>query len=760
MSRNAKSKVRKQASTRAQQARKAAANAGGLALDLWAGLRVFGWLIARAASPVARPVGRRLSRRETWIGGVLHASSLVFATSLAVLAAIFALSLSYTPDPDADLWTINRPASVTLLDKDGARIGARGSHYGNPVPTGELPPHVVNAFLATEDRRFYNHIGMDPRGLARAVITNIRQQRFAEGGSTITQQLARNLFLSHDRTLTRKIRELHLAFWLEARLSKDEILSLYLNRTYLGAGTYGIEAASRHYFSKSARELTVSEAALLAGLPKAPSTLAPTVNFAGATARAQEVIDNMVEAGFLSEEEAALARAAPPELVVADNNQDFGHFFDFVMAEAETLLAAGETPLETDEDDYGRTFATDIVVTTTIDLSLQRRAQRIMEAALSDEVKALGARQGAMIAYANDGALLTMIGGLSYEDSQFNRATQAVRQPGSTFKPFVYLAALKAGMSPHTMFIDQPVNVDGWEPVNYSGEFRGPMRMTEALAESVNTVAVQTSETIGRENVVATAKAMGIHHKLEPLPSIALGAASVSLDELTAAYLPFARAGVTATPYAIRRIENRQGEVLYEHQPQPEERLFDQETAEEMNYLLHQVMVTGTGARASLGARDSAGKTGTTNDWRDAWFVGYTGQLTAGVWVGNDENEPMQKVTGGAVPASIWKSFMLAAHEDLPRVSLPGTDRLRYDTDDLRLAQFYGNLQADLSAIAQGRAQQVAYDTGRGFPSGEPRGEPRESNRVVGRAYDRPERDERDNRPAPRQRRSWWPFGD
>ncbi|NHK29573.1 PBP1A family penicillin-binding protein [Parvularcula flava] len=714
--------------------------AGNVALDLWAGLRTLGWVFGQAVKPAAAPIGRRLKQRKTWESAALHASSLAFAAMLVAGFGLFHLTRAYTPPEDVDLWAINRPASITFLDSDGDVIGTRGSYYGDPIPVEELPPYVISAFLSTEDRRFYDHFGFDPKGFARAIVTNIRRGRLAEGASTITQQLARNLFLTNEKTLDRKLQELNLAFWLEAHLTKDEILSLYLNRTYLGAGTFGIEAASQLYFSKSARELTLSEAALLAGLPKAPSALAPTTNFGGATTRSAEVIDNLVETKKITPEEAEIAKASPPELIVIDNNPDVGYFFDYVMAQSEELL--------------GGTVETDIVVTTTIDLDMQRQGQRVISTAMTDEIKALGAEQAALIAYDTDGAIRTMVGGLSYEESQFNRATQALRQPGSTFKPFVYLAALQSGMSPRTVFIDEPVTVDGWSPQNYSGDYGGPMPMTTALARSINTVAVQASEAIGRERVVETAQAMGIHHTLKPLPSIALGAANVTLDELTAAYIPFARGGVTASPYAITRIENRRGEVLYERQPTQERQVFDPERAEQMNYLLHQVVVNGTGSRANLGARQSAGKTGTTNDWRDAWFVGYTGQLVTGVWVGNDDNNPMQKVTGGGVPASIWKNFMLAAHEGKPRLALPGADRLKYDSNDLRLAQFYGNLQADMAALAYGSQQNYAENR---YP------EDSGSRQVVGRAYNDPEpartREDDREQEQPRKRRGWWIFG-
>ena len=708
-------------------------------LDLWAGATTVGWVLGQIFGPILRFSGRNLwallSNTGLWRRVSYHGSSVAFVAAIALLFGLFSLTRSYTPPADADLWTINRPPSVTMLDRSGEEIGIRGSQYDDPVPLEDLPPYVVAAFLSTEDRRFYRHNGFDLRGFIRAMVTNLRSGSFREGASTITQQLARNLFLSNERSLERKLQELNLAFWLETRYSKDELLSLYLNRTYLGAGTFGIDAAAQLYFNKSARDLTLPEAALLAGLPKAPSTLSPTVNFEGAAKRSLEVIDNLVETRVIDRTTAEIAKTTPPELDIQTAYNDFGYFFDYVYELADALVEGIES---------------DIVITTTIDSSLQQKAQAAVTATLTEENLALGAEQAALIAYDNDGAITAMVGGRSYEESQFNRATQARRQPGSAFKPFVYLAALEGGMTPRTLFIDQPTEVEEWKPRNYTNEFLGPMRMTEAMARSVNSVAVQASETVGRKNVVEAARRNGITSDLKAHPSVALGSMEVTLEEITSAYLPFARKGLSATPYAILKIENRENEILYEHEPSPQTQLFKENVSADMTHLMHQVMLNGTGSRANLGRRDAAGKTGTTNDWRDAWFIGYTAQITAGIWVGNDLNTPMDKITGGSLPAAIWRNFMLAAHEDVTNVALPGAFAAT-GSEELRLIEFYNGLQEDFRG--------ARYAEAGGRRSNDPYAYNERVEQVEGYTAREEELERQRREQRRRERRRWWIFG-
>lgn len=621
--------------------------------------------------------------RQLW-GSVLAAGvSLGFLGVGAVLAAAFVVMAPRVPE-NADLWNVNRQSAIIVLDRNGEEIAARGARYGEHVDPAELPDHLIKAILATEDRRFFDHEGVDLRGTLRAAFANTRAGTVVEGGSTITQQLAKNLFLSPEQTYERKAREALLALWIEGHYAKNEILSLYLNRIYLGAGAYGVESASQTYFGKSARDISVAEAAMLAGLPKAPSTYAPTQNPQGAQRRAGEVLDNLLEVGAVDPFEAREARLNPPIIITQNVDNDLGYFFDYAAAKARQLAPGA---------------VGDIIVTTTIDQKLQRDAEAAVKAALDVETRLKGADQAALVAYDATGALRAMVGGRDYKESQFNRAVQAKRQPGSAFKPFVYVAAMEAGLTPNSRFIDQPINIAGWQPTNYTPGFRGPVRLSEALAKSINTVAVQVTERVGRGKVVEAAKRLGVKSEIAPHRSIALGAVDVTLQELTGAYIPFARSGLAPKPYAIEKIESRDGDVLFEHTPPKPERVMSKDVAKKMNHLLYQVMLSGTGARARLGRRQSAGKTGTTNDWRDAWFVGYTPQLIAGVWVGNDAYTPMEKVTGGSVPAKVWKEFMIAAHQGLSSQRLDGAYPAATYASEPVLMRFYADTARGLSRV-------------------------------------------------------------
>jgi len=607
--------------------------------------------------------------------------SVAFVGAGAALALAFIVMAPRIPD-DADLWNVNRQSAIIVLDRNGEEIAARGARYGEHVEPEELPEHLIKAFLSTEDRRFYDHAGVDLKGTLRAALANARAGAVTEGGSTITQQLARNLFLSLEQTYERKIREALLALWLEGHYTKDQILSLYLNRIYLGAGAYGIESAAQTYFGKSARDASLAEAAMLAGLPKAPSTYAPTQNPQGAQRRARDVIDNLLETDAIEPFEARQARENPAVVVNLNTDSDLGYFFDYAAAKAKELAPA---------------ISGDIIVTTTIDQKLQRDAEVAVHAALDVDARLKGADQAALVAYDANGALRAMVGGRSYKESQFNRAVQAKRQPGSAFKPFVYVAALEAGLKPTSRFIDQPVNIDGWEPTNYTPGFIGPVRLTEALAKSINTVAVQVTERVGRGKVAEAAMRLGVNDNIPPHRSIALGAVDVTLEDLTGAYIPFARDGLAPEPYAIERIETRDGAVLFEHMPAKPARVLAPEIAQDITHMLYQVMHTGTGGRANLGLRHAAGKTGTTNDWRDAWFVGYTGQLVTGVWVGNDDYNPMDKITGGTIPASIWRDFMISAHQGLPMARLDGAYPAVTYASEPALIDFYADVSRGLA---------------------------------------------------------------
>ncbi|MEO0879057.1 MAG: transglycosylase domain-containing protein [Pseudomonadota bacterium] len=639
--------------------------------------------------------------------------------SLALGAGLAAAFLYFAPRDQigADLWAVNRLPSVIVLDRYGDEVAARGARYGEAVRIEDLPDHLVDAFLATEDRRFYNHMGVDIRGTMRAAFSNIKSGGVVEGGSTITQQLAKVLFLSPEQTYERKIREALLALWLEGHYEKNEILSLYLNRIYLGAGAYGIESASKTYFNKSASDVTLAEAVLLAGLPKAPSSLAPTQNPFGAESRAREVLDNLLETGAVTPFEARTARENPPVITSSNVDAGLGYFFDYVAAKAQEYAiarandasdnsagdnSAGDGSAGEKNSGAARAQATirnDLIVSTTLDLRMQKAAEAAIAKAITTEAKLAGAEQAALVAYDADGALRALVGGVSYVESQFNRATQAKRQPGSAFKPFVYVAALENGVTTQTKFIDQPVDIDGWRPENYSGRFDGPMRLTEALAKSVNTIAVQITEQVGRKKVAEAAKRLGVKADVPAHPSIALGASNMTLEDLTAAYLPLARGGLSADPYAITKIVDQSGNIVFERDAAPAKRVLSAKVSRDMNHLLYQVMHNGTGGRAQLGRRAAVGKTGTTNDWRDAWFMGYTAQMTAGVWVGNDNFRGMEKITGGKIPAEIWRDFMLAAHQDLPRRPINGATPAVIHADEGALLSFYDDVARGLRTV-------------------------------------------------------------
>ncbi len=639
----------------------------------------------RKPKPIRTPAERNAARKAMLAEAGFLAASLTFIGAGAGLYGLFVI-LAPRPPEGADLWAVNRLPSVVILDRNGEELAARGPRYGKAVAVEDLPPFLIEAFLATEDRRFYTHRGVDIRGLARAAVVNFRRGAVVEGGSTITQQLARNLFLSPEQTYVRKAREALLAVWLEGRLSKDEILSLYLNRIYLGAGAYGVETAARTYFGKSAREVSLSEAAMLAGLPKAPSTLAPTQNPIGATERAEKVLANLVEVGAITEAERLAAQAAPPVVVAGGGAAELGYFFDYAAAKAREIAGPG---------------AIDLVVRTTLDARMQKAAEAAVRQVMTEEARAAGARQAALVAYETSGAMRAMVGGVSYVESQFNRAVQAKRQPGSAFKPFVFAAAFENGMTPQTRFTDQPIDIEGWKPQNYTDEYAGAVRLTEAMAQSINTVAVQVSERVGRQKVVEMAQRLGLDAPLAPVPSIALGGANMTLDDLTSAYLPFARGGTRVEPYAIDEIADGRGRIFYQYDEKRPEPAIDPAVARDVSHVLYQVMSTGTGRSANLGARQAVGKTGTTNDWRDAWFVGYTPQLVAGVWVGNDEYEAMSKVTGGAYPAAIWKAFMTAAHEGAPRLAIDGAYPASNIADESALLGFYAEVAGGLRDVVR-----------------------------------------------------------
>lgn len=600
-----------------------------------------------------------------------------FARRLAVLSvvatAVMIGSLFMRLPSVEDLGALSSSPSMTLVDIRGRTITTRGLSRGRTVTVGDLPPYVSEAVIAIEDRRFYKHFGVDPVGLARAMAVNVKAGRVVQGGSTITQQLAKNLFLTSERTYRRKARELALAFWLEFKLTKEEILTLYLNRVYLGAGTYGIEAASQRYFAKPAEELTLPEAALLAGLLKAPSRYAPTNNMERARARSEVVLDAMVDAKLLSEEERFTAKRRLTRLAEPAATPGAHYFADYVIEQVPGFIGSTTQSL---------------IIETTLDLTFQRAAEIALTFALEREGEAAKVSEGAMVALDLRGGIKALVGGRSYRRSQFNRATQARRQPGSAFKPFVYQAALEKGWSPVDRIVDEPITIGKWSPSNYKDDYQGEVTLTTAMAKSINTVAVRLGSDVGAGAIIETANRMGLHADLQPVGSLALGTGEVTPLDLTQAYVPFANGGMGVFTHSITRIRTKSGDVLYERRGSGPGRVAHRAIIGQMNAMLSEVVKTGTGRRAKLAnGRPMAGKTGTSQDFRDAWFVGYTANIVASVWVGNDNGSPMNKVTGGTIPASVWKDFMTRAGDNGPKWDLPSVPG-RYENVDFVAASF------------------------------------------------------------------------
>jgi penicillin-binding protein 1A len=551
-----------------------------------------------------------------------------------------------------------RPPTIEIVGLDGSMLAQRGEMAGANVPLKELPPYLQNAFIAIEDRRFYSHYGIDPVGILRAAVANVLHRGVSQGGSTLTQQLAKNLFLTQERTVQRKLQEVELALWLERKHSKAEILELYLNRVYFGSGAYGVEAAAQRYFGKSARNVTLAEAAMLAGLVKSPSRLAPNRNPEGAEARAQTVLAAMADAKFITE---AQAKASIGRLAI-----------NVKPAGAGTINYVADWIGEVLDDLVGQ-IDQSIVVDTTIDPKLQATA----EAAVIDELAAKSVKfnvsQGALVAMSPDGAVRAMVGGRNYAESQYNRAVTAKRQPGSAFKPFVYLTAIEQGLNPETIRQDAPLDVKGWKPENYGHEYFGAVTLTQALAMSLNTVAVRLGLEVGPKNVVRTAHRLGISSKLDANASIALGTSEVSLTELVGAYTPFANGGFGVSAHVVTKIRTLDGKLLYARQADQPSQVIEPRSVAMMNIMMQETLISGTARKAEIPGWTAAGKTGTSQDFRDAWFIGYTANLVTGVWLGNDDNSPTKKATGGGLPVEVWTRFMKAAHQGVPVASLPNS---------------------------------------------------------------------------------------
>ncbi|UJQ93452.1 transglycosylase domain-containing protein [Mariluticola halotolerans] len=566
--------------------------------------------------------------------------------------------------PAADTWAVpERPANIRIVAADGQLISNRGKMGGEAVSFRELPQYVPAAVISIEDKRFMSHPGVDPIGILAALVDNITEGRIARGGSTLTQQLAKNLFLTPDQNIGRKIQEALLSIWLEQNYSKDQILELYLNRVYFGAGAYGIEAASQTYFAKSARNLSLGEAAILAGLLQAPSRLSPDRHPEAAAARARVVLNEMADEGYISEAEAAAAAIDPNKRIRTR------------VAGAEYYVADW---VETLMDAYIGSVDEDVIVYTTIDWDLQKQGEFFVREMVRENGPDHNFSQGALVAMEPDGAVRAIVGGTDYAKSQYNRAVTARRQPGSSFKPFVYLSALEHGLTPDSIVEDAPFEYKGWKPQNYSNKYVGRVTLRDALANSLNTVAGRLAIEMGPESVVNTAMRLGISSPLQAVPSIALGSQEVSLLELTAAFAPFANGGNGVIAHVITRIETADGQQLYQNIPAGPGRVIAPENVAMMNDMLSYAVEVGTAKKAHVGNWPIAGKTGTTQDNRDAVFVGFSARMVTGVWLGNDDDSPMKGVGGGGFPVAIWSEFMEKAHQGLAVAALPGGDYTRF----------------------------------------------------------------------------------
>jgi penicillin-binding protein 1A len=587
------------------------------------------------------------------------------------LILMMALATPAFRDTADSNWLKKSEISVTFLDRYGHEIGTRGIRHNDSIPLNELPDHLIKAVLATEDRHFYDHFGIDITGTLRALITNARAGGVVQGGSTITQQLAKNLFLTNKRTIDRKIKEAFLAIWLETHLTKNEILKLYLDRAYMGGGAFGVDAAAHYYFNKSARDVDLAESAMLAGLFKAPTKFSPTVDLPAARARANVVLDRLVASGFMTEGQVFGARLHPATPVDRKDDQAPNYYLDWAFDQVKKLV-----------DTFPKSVTERVfVVRTALDPNLQKAADDAVESTLRQYGQQYNAHQSAAVLMDTDGAVRAMVGGRDYGASQFNRATDAMRQPGSSFKPYVYATALEHGLTPKSIVVDAPICIGNWCPHNYSHHYRGPVTLNAALTHSINSVAVRLSVMIGNGNakkgraaIIKTAHAMGITTPLPDTPSLPIGADAVELLEHVGAYATFPNLGMKVEPHAILDVRTGSGKVIWSWDkdgPKPK-RVLPKKIAQEMIEMMNSVVEHGTGRRARLDGIAAAGKTGTTNAYRDAWFMGYTGNFVCGVWVGNDNFEPTNRVTGGSLPAMTWHAIMSYAHQGIEIKPLPG----------------------------------------------------------------------------------------
>ena len=588
---------------------------------------------------------------------------------VGVLLVMLAIPAFYETHVD---WRRTQDFAVTFLDRQGQEVGRRGIRHDDSVRLEDFPDELIKAALATEDRRFFSHWGIDPIGTVRALVVNTRADAVVQGGSTITQQLAKNLFLSNERSMDRKVREAFLALWLEVQLDKEEILKLYLDRAYMGGGNFGVAAAADFYFGKSVKDLTLAESAMLAGLFKAPSRFSPHINLPAARARANEVLTNLVNAGFMSEGQVQVARLNPATAIDRGRDTTADYYFDWAFEQVRAMAREGH---------FGNERV--LFVKTPLDLELQAHADQAVENILRQHGEAYAVRDAAAVVMDPDGAVRAIVGGRDYGASQFNRATSALRQPGSAFKPFVYATVLShLPYRPDSIVRDAPICIGNWCPNNYNRSFAGAMTMTAALARSINTIPVRFSLELGNGNaregrakIIEMTRRMGVRTPMQDTTSLPIGASEMTVMDMTAGYAVFANGGNRVDPYVALEVWNAFGEPLYsrrrDHEP---ERVLATGAVADMNQMLATVPTSGTGRRAALDGVVSAGKTGTTNAYRDAWYGGYTGNFVSAVWFGNDNYQPTRRMTGGSLPAMAWREIMSFAHQDVELIPIPGLD--------------------------------------------------------------------------------------
>jgi penicillin-binding protein 1A len=587
---------------------------------------------------------------------------------MVLMLALAQPAFRETADED---WLKKSDLAVTFLDRYGNPIGSRGIKHNDSIPLEDFPDNLIKATLATEDRRFYDHFGIDIAGTARALVTNAQAGGVRQGGSSITQQLAKNLFLSNERTIERKVNEAFLAVWLETRLTKNEILKLYLDRAYMGGGTFGVDGAAHFYFNKSARDVNLAEAAMLAGLFKAPTKYAPHINLPAARARANQVLDNLVDAGFMTEGQVFGARRNPATAVDRRDENSPNYYLDWAFDEMRKLV-----------DTFPKSYVERVfVVRTAIDINVQHAAEAAIENQLRQFGRDYHATQAATVVSDLDGGVRAMVGGRDYGASQFNRAVDAMRQPGSSFKPYVYSTALMNGFKPTSIVVDGPVCIGNWCPQNYGHSYSGAVTLTQAITHSINVVPVKLSIAIGKGNaklgrakIVEVARRFGIKAPLPDTPSLPIGADEVSVLEHAVAYVTFPNKGRSVTPHAVLEVRTGAGDLVWRFDrdgPKPLQAI-PASVASDMAGMMSHVVSEGTARRAALDGIPTAGKTGTTNAYRDAWFVGYTGNFTCAVWYGNDDYSPTNRLTGGAMPAQTWHDIMVAAHQGVEIKEIPG----------------------------------------------------------------------------------------